>query len=497
MNLYGIGLLLDHLNITTKELGNFIGVDRSLVSKWRTGTRKIDIHSPYFNKILDLMLLKNQQSNNHILEGLFCDIYSYFDSTTADECILRRYIKRMILNNDFSKSYIETSHSNKDFTYLATIPIYNGEDGKQKAIVELLDFVLIQKKHLRLSFIFSYISNAILFEDEIFRRVWIDKVISILAKGHTINLLFSPHNIDKLILFLSPVLFHKNFHLYRINNIDDKLLRFSLHIVHNHMIVYTLKQTQKDNADYTSVFVDQLSIAAYTHLAENYLLNSTLILKKLAADLFYKYQNSSNLALNIDTYLSLHSSTYFYNLHPSNILMSEELYTEILQNNITNISEVQNALMHYSKRLNEFNHSLHTNEVIHFYPLQNLLKLNRQDIATYETPHTAFYPALKLTSEQFKRHLQHIIQLLKQHSNFKICLTSNFLFPSNPSLYCWCRTNDTVVMFDHNNPLNPLLSDEATFVNSISTLFEHQFMYIPSDFKDKDKVIQLLEELSS
>ncbi|WP_455717116.1 hypothetical protein, partial [Anaerosporobacter sp.] len=136
MHLIGFGFLIDCLQIRAQELANYINVDKSLISKWKCGVRKIDTNSNYFNKIIDYLIIKNSESATKVLENLFD-----FDEDVSND-ILQERLKRFIVNNESPNNYnnyIDHSHS-----YIASVPIYNGSKAKRIAILKMLDLALME-----------------------------------------------------------------------------------------------------------------------------------------------------------------------------------------------------------------------------------------------------------------------------------------------------------------------------------------------------------------
>ncbi|MDU4892234.1 MAG: helix-turn-helix transcriptional regulator [Clostridium sp.] len=111
MKLFGIGYLMDELKIKTSELANYIYVDRSLISRWKSNTRNLDPNADYFDKILEFFILKNKETSNNILEKMFSL------DTPAEETKIKSLLREFIVNKETPSIYnkfikkIRTSHT--------------------------------------------------------------------------------------------------------------------------------------------------------------------------------------------------------------------------------------------------------------------------------------------------------------------------------------------------------------------------------------------------
>lgn len=70
-NISAIGYLFKLLNISTTEISQQLYIDRTLISKWKTGSRKLLSSSPYYKKLIECLIDANKESGSVILQSFF------------------------------------------------------------------------------------------------------------------------------------------------------------------------------------------------------------------------------------------------------------------------------------------------------------------------------------------------------------------------------------------------------------------------------------------
>ena len=90
--------LLNLLKISPSQMAEYLNVDRTLVSKWKNGTRTISINSDYFDKALEFLILKNETLNAKLLENLLSSIYPDLNNEVNHNIYLMNHLKNYILH---------------------------------------------------------------------------------------------------------------------------------------------------------------------------------------------------------------------------------------------------------------------------------------------------------------------------------------------------------------------------------------------------------------
>ena len=77
------GKVMALLDITLNEISEYLHIDKTTVSKWRTGSRKLTPRSPYFDPILSLIIERNNALpqrdvyKRQVLQKMYRKFYRY------------------------------------------------------------------------------------------------------------------------------------------------------------------------------------------------------------------------------------------------------------------------------------------------------------------------------------------------------------------------------------------------------------------------------------
>ena len=117
MNNLGFSYLLKSLHISPSEMAKELNVDRTLVSKWKNGSRKIDLNALYFDNAISFLINKNIEQKNNFLENLFSSIYNESINNSNYENHLRELLKRFIIDNSDKKTVSNINKTSNNSLY--------------------------------------------------------------------------------------------------------------------------------------------------------------------------------------------------------------------------------------------------------------------------------------------------------------------------------------------------------------------------------------------
>lgn len=491
MKFIGFGFLIDCLHIRAQELANYINVDKSLISKWKCGVRKIDTNSNYFNKIIDFLIIKNTESSSNVLENLF-DI----DKDVSKD-ILQQRLKRFIVNNESPSNY--SNYTNNYHSCMASVPIYNGSKAKRYAILKMLDLAL-EGSPCKLIFIYDDVLEFI-FNDSDFLQHYTEKILQLLYLGFKLDLIYSFYRSSNIFLYFSKFMFHKNCILYELYSINVPF-KYSLHILDKKIAIFgsianhinPLLENSTKLYNYSAVYSDPISVSVYTQMAISTKEKSNRVFKDIKKEHLFKNKSIETNSLNYD--LNNKYYTYYFNYSsPSFTLMSYELFREIVNQSYSSTSQREELLVFYNHRRKFLNEQLKHGEVIHFYPSSSLFELATREKAILGIDNCIINPKLILTKNQMKDFYLDINNLLKTEPNFHICLSSNAFVSSLSTSYGWIIHNNYLVLFDNKNSARYIVSSNPTLLDTITMNFQQIFNYAPIEEKDNFYVSECISSL--
>ncbi|WP_368252794.1 hypothetical protein [Clostridium paraputrificum] len=134
----GFSYLLKSLKISPSKMAQALNVDRSLVSKWKNGSRKIDTNAAYFDNAIDYLIERNRELEIEFLEKLFSSIYHTPNNLLGNTSSLIASTKKFIFDDISNYQQIIDNSINNGSIYSANISIY---DDEKNALLGILNFL--------------------------------------------------------------------------------------------------------------------------------------------------------------------------------------------------------------------------------------------------------------------------------------------------------------------------------------------------------------------
>ncbi len=188
--------LIKEFGLSSKQLANYLSVDCSLVSKWKSGKRKIS--SEYGNKIAELFLQLDAK-NKYVRINKICGFDISQDHVFEEQIQKLEYwilSNAPVLESNSIEHYLPAGTESGNFY------AFYGEDGKRKAVNIFLEYILGCEEKTTL-WLYGREDNK-WFDDEDFIKSWQKKNIQIVQNNHNINVI---HPIDRRLRQMAKSLF--------------------------------------------------------------------------------------------------------------------------------------------------------------------------------------------------------------------------------------------------------------------------------------------------
>ena len=159
-------------------MSKILYIDRTLISKWKTGARDIPYDSEYINIIADYFLSKATLKKPNLLALLFAK-----KNMTKEKDIKSCLIEFISTKTIPSQKHLSAKSDN--FLYKSNFDIYVGNGGKIQSISLLFDMIENLDKNSTLYIVEHNLQQQMLLEQS-FRELLLTKLLKILQKGHTV-----------------------------------------------------------------------------------------------------------------------------------------------------------------------------------------------------------------------------------------------------------------------------------------------------------------------
>lgn len=128
---------MEKLNIHTVSMSQVIHVDASLVSKWKSGNRKLSPKSAYFDDIIDYILEESTNTLHQNLKNALLDIYPH---ETIDNDVKLELKLRELLSSSMPRSTSPENKLQSDNSSAVTALLFQNNSGRRESVFKMLDY---------------------------------------------------------------------------------------------------------------------------------------------------------------------------------------------------------------------------------------------------------------------------------------------------------------------------------------------------------------------
>ncbi len=483
------GHLMEILNISAIYMSNTINIDKSSISKWRTGKRNLPVDAPYFKSIVDYLIQKNETIGGELLEDFFGSIYPEYDP--KENGYLSKCIRNYVLNfESCEKSIWQKRKSGK----LSTFSCVEGLEGRRMALIEVLETA---EKTTEPTTIFIYSFEQLEWGNcnMVYLQQFNRKIKKVLSMGHKVEFLFnvtemSFKNTEVQNLFVEYC-YNDNVSIYIYTSRFSNLCVNYLYIISGKMVVtgYCLDSNTENSFSFT--FYDKKYACANERIID--------MIRSLSTHV----HRSSKLS-DLENIIQIVRNTvnrareYFYSSRSlSFVSMSEELLNEVLTDN--NITET------HRKRILEAYQLFRTNientpadsPCGFYYVLDEIvgnLSFN-STINYFLSLMTNKY--INISREQHLRHFRDTAELILSDSRYKVILHYTKLSRVEAVWYCGDAWILSVNKDENTDKIKYLFCDNIKAANSFRESFRDVYYKTPQDKKDNTYVAELFLKIAN
>ena len=489
-NMSQLGLIMDTFGVTGRELGDLLHVDYSLVSKWRTGKRKIT--AQYLEKIVEYFLTLDSRSNYKRISDI---LKKYYPHVTLDSLVVMRELLSKWLMD--SRKFAANEHSYYQLdsdTYSVQFEVYKNNTGRRKAIIRFLDFVMSLPPGQEI-LLLTQEEVTWLIEDKNFLTFWRNSLKEIIKKGHHITII---HTVDRQLDFLFPFLTEwiplhitgKTTSRYFPKYVD-KMFDRTMFIIKDQAVLASMKANNFSKVSYTFLYTDPFTVQEFQARFEALYSSSADLFK------FYTIEEVEDLEKIILEAEQIPGNCYIYSALPALEIMSQPLLYEILVANNFEQKEIRNYMSYHRflrKMLAGQAEKCFYRQIIDILQLERAIKHNNITLYNPGKP-------INIPVKLFIQYLEELIQLIDQYPQYEIALVTEQPIPSLEKISVKIKQNafvaaSTVYGYNgYNVNKNSLYSNEMTIINAFYEYMDNIWNEIPRIQRDKKWVGENLANL--
>lgn len=254
-----LGYLMDSLGLTTAGLARRLHVDASLVSKWRSGSRRLDMKSVYFEPVCAMLL----EQDRRLLSDALRSLVPLGEGECSGEASV--LLRRVLTDRHFTVPRAYTLRTEAVCT--AEIAVYTSGEGRRQAIWDLLDVAESMDRPGEMFYVDSEQSGWLI-EDPAYAGEWVGRMLRLLDRGFTFRVaLHFSVTLDTFVSFFrlcSPLIFHRNAQWYYHQYYDENIYWFSFFILEHAMSVTGMSMSTDQTS--TTVYTDAYSILQHRNV---------------------------------------------------------------------------------------------------------------------------------------------------------------------------------------------------------------------------------------
>ena len=480
-----LGFLLETLDLPTSSLARYLHVDASLVSKWKSGDRKLGRNSAYFSETITFLMTCEDRER---VRALLKENYPSEKADTDSDFL--KLLTSFLLTYHFQQ---RAANRLSKPVCTADVRVYDRGEGRRQAVSELLDIAESMQTPKEILFI-DCEEYRWLLEDEEYASVWHKRMFQLLERGFRARFVVHfPSLQDSFVKFFQicgPLFFHKNIQWYKHRYYDDEVHWFSFFILENSMSV--MGMSMSDSQSYTAVFPDPFSIAHHKSVVESVIKSSEpffeIYTPDMTQELIKRVLSVSRLGTTLYTYLPV----------PAMISAASGIAEKILKANGVGGAKAERCI----ELCGEFAkiqqravepYREHGGKII------NIFQLDRMERCIGKIPFTSrslsLFSGKEITAEREEVALafEYLADSLTESESSTAALASEQDFSPLTEMNCWCEKDRWLLQMDRDGYR---FCDETTLAIAATTIFERSYKRIPSCRKTKSEVIAQIRKLA-
>ena len=494
-----LDFLMNMTKMTNSALARYLVFDTSYVSRMRSGKRLIPKDAGIVHRMAGYFAerLTDNTSKNIVIDIMKTAPSNSFKSTIAAwllrddekaEQVTSGQVVRFLDN--LSGFTAKTPPSEGDPADLFSVTdevmsVHYGIEGKRRAVVLFLSEVALRDKPQTL-LLHSSEEMSWMVGDPVFTQKWVALMFAVLSKGNRIKIIHTiDRGIDEMLDSIAswmPVYMTGLIEPYYYQKKRDNIFKQTMFIAPETAAVISHSVNDKTENAPNTLYRDTAVVAAYV---EEY--NEFLSMCRPLLQIFTGRDTGAFLHM-LNEFEKGEVDAIEKTTSLSSLTMPKALLIKFLEN--AGDDEAQKILDVHNFRVGNFKKLLKTRRYTEIISLPDIQKLIngevKADMSVLMKGGIDSY-----TPQNYIKHLQSIIALLKANINYHIHIATG---PLDSRYIVYCRDNVGVIVAKTSQPPIALASSESQLIAAFWDFLKHTIGNREYDHPNNEKVIERLQE---
>lgn len=485
-----IGMVMDYLEVKPADMSEYLHIDKTIISKWRTGARKLSYRSQHFGRVVNFLLESDMATGGVRLRSFLNLQYPEGETGSPKQihALLTAFLSVCDTDSPDTRGQAAQAQEAADFR------IYLGVEGRKQAVDALLDAAEQLEAPGSIK-ILELEQMDWLCRDMAYLKTMVTRLKNLSARQFQIEFAFSTEQstltFETFILMTEEFRFDKNIKTYIVETSYLKGMLPRIYALEGHLAAVGLNSMDPAIPIHTNMFFDQINTYKYCKFfdlgVERY---GNLAIATSEG------QTLDKVLLSIRHLSERKEGLSFYGDYLSIATMEEPLLIEILNDNQIYGNERERCLQFYNNMRHAMEVAAECGSGVFYWNLDALERALSYDFLPEAELGAMVNKHVKKTAKQYRRHLQDTIEYLERHPFVRALLLSGKY--QNLSACAWIKNNLWSLSINTtrvSTEYNVCFWEDRHLVNMASKLCTESIRRQPVELKSPDYNLELLKAL--
>jgi transcriptional regulator with XRE-family HTH domain len=483
-----LAFLMETMGITGAELARALHIDDSLVSKWKSGKRRLSQKNNYLKKISNYILLVDERTGYRFVKQLLREYDPGNDLESIDNlsnCLCRWLSEQKPY--EFTLGALFYRNNLRD-AYHAGFKVYRGNTGRRAAVLEFFDAVLSMPEGQQLLLV-SQEDMSWMLEDLTFLNTWKHKLTEVIKRNNKIKIIHwvdrNIENLTAIINYWLPLHLEGKIASFYYSLYWDSPFKTTYFVVENSFAITGMSQGDDYKNRYTAFYHDPATIAHFEWVFKTILTKCRPLIE------VYPIEETNGLVNRVMDVKLEKENSYLVTDTPLFMTMSRDLIMEVLTETPAEPAQIERCLDHHR----DFNRVTSTTLLNrHIYSTKKLEQAMESGRISYKLLSGILGFKVTASKNHFIKHILLLIERLED-DNFEIALTPGNFPTETVPVNLFLKQYSFVMAWSKEQLRFVILADEPTVVTAFNNFYEQVWHSIPRINRDKARVKDYLHKL--